>query len=593
MNQDEINSLNDNTDIVSLVSKYVKLEKQGKNYKGLCPFHNEKTPSFIVSPEKHMYNCFGCHKSGNPLKFIQDIENVDFKSALRMLCEFNGIEYKDAPIKENPYTKYYKLMNTAKEFYNRFLIDDSSSVKALDYLHQRGITDEIIKDFEIGLAPNNYDTIYHLLSDMNYLELDMADCGLVDLGKNNKYHDLFVDRIMFPIKDDNNNTIAFSARIYEKKADQPKYINSRETKIFKKDTVLFNINNAKREIIKKNRIIIHEGQMDVIAAYKSDLKETVCTLGSSIGDKQAQYISKLTKNVVLCYDGDKAGISSSKKAINLFHKYGFNIHLVLLPDGMDTDEYVMKYGPEKYREYFLGHMVDEIEYLYQIALIGNDLNDKNQLNKVKNEVFNIISSLNSQIEEEKYLKRFSEYLNSSLEAVIGDYNKSKSINVVQDIKPTIKKPEKANKYNSECELRLIYYAMKSKKDALLIDDEIKNDLIAFSSDSVTLWFSLVNTYYEEYDVFDPQKFVNILSDSAFEQYKLLNNVLKKSLNQDFNKEDMMACIKKIKDMKEDIKIKKLHELNLSSTDDTEKSRNVDEMFKNRRNKEKRKHEGEM
>ena len=582
MNQDEINSLIEQTDIVSLVSKYVKLEKQGKNYKGLCPFHNEKTSSFVVSPERNMYQCFGCHKAGNPLKFIQDIENVDFKEALRILCDFNGVKYVDSYQKVDPNIKYYKIMETAKQFYNKFLLNDSSSQKALEYLKSRGITDEIIKDFEIGLAPNSYDTIYQVLTEMNYLELDISDVGLIDNSSNNKYHDLFVNRIMFPIKDERNNTLGFSARIYIKDPNQPKYINSRDTKIFKKNQVLFNLNLAKSAINKKNRIILHEGQMDVIASYKSDLKESVCSLGTAIGENQIKLISKYTKNIIIAFDGDKAGIESSKKAITLFKKHGFNVHLVLFPQGMDPDEYVLKYGIDKYNEFFENNIIDDIEYLFRVTILNKNINDKNVLNVVKRDVFNIISSLNSSIIEEKYLKRFSEFLNLSYEAVLNDYN-STNKNVVE---PKIKYVNIKNDVNKECELRLIFYAMKSKKLALEIEKEINNDLDVFTSGSLMLWVSLVNSYYLDYDTFDEKIFLKRLSEEAFDSYKYLNEVLSKSLNKDFNEDDMNDCIKKIKDMKIDMKNKALHEKNLNLSDETEISRNIDEIFKNKRKKEK-------
>ena len=587
MNKTEIDNLIKQTDIVSLVSKYVKLEKQGKNYKGLCPFHNEKSPSFFVSPEKNLFNCFGCHTIGGPIEFIKKIENVEFPEALRMLCEFNGVKYTNSNYKPDPNEIYYKIMGTAKEFYNKFLLNDVSSTNALNYLKSRGITDEIINDFEIGLAPNNYDTIYKLLTDMNYLEYDIADCGLIDMGDNNKYHDLFVNRIMFPIKDERNNTLGFSARIYIKDPNQPKYINSRDTKIYRKGQVLFNLNLAKSAITKKNRIILHEGQMDVIASYKSDLKEAICSLGTAIGDNQVKLISKYTKNIIIAFDGDKAGIDSSKKTINLFKKYGFNVHLVLLPDGKDPDEYVAMYGTDSYREYFENNIIDEVEYLYRVTLLNKNLNDKNEFNKVKKEIFNIIHSLNSQIEEEKYLKRFSEFLNSSYDAVLNDYNKlvnNKNHGEVNIVRPINLKKD----FNREIELRLIYYGMKSKKKALMIDNEIRNALDVFSSGSQSLWISLVYSYYEDHDEFDEKVFLNGISDEAFKQYTILNEVLGKSINKDFNDEDLDSCIEKIKDMKAEMKNMILHEKNLTIDDDTERSRNLDMMFKNKKSREKHK-----
>lgn len=587
MNKTEIDNLIKQTDIVSLVSKYVKLEKQGKNYKGLCPFHNEKSPSFFVSPEKNLFNCFGCHTIGGPIEFIKKIENVEFPEALRMLCEFNGVKYTNSNYKPDPNEIYYKIMGTAKEFYNKFLLNDVSSTNALNYLKSRGITDEIINDFEIGLAPNNYDTIYKLLTDMNYLEYDIADCGLIDMGDNNKYHDLFVNRIMFPIKDERNNTLGFSARIYIKDPNQPKYINSRDTKIYRKGQVLFNLNLAKSAITKKNRIILHEGQMDVIASYKSDLKEAICSLGTAIGDNQVKLISKYTKNIIIAFDGDKAGIDSSKKTINLFKKYGFNVHLVLLPDEKDPDEYVAMYGTDSYREYFENNIIDEVEYLYRVTLLNKNLNDKNEFNKVKKEIFNIIHSLNSQIEEEKYLRRFSEFLNSSYDAVLNDYNKlvnNKNHGEVNIVRPINLKKD----FNREIELRLIYYGMKSKKKALMIDNEIRNALDVFSSGSQSLWISLVYSYYEDHDEFDEKVFLNGISDEAFKQYTILNEVLGKSINKDFNDEDLNSCIEKIKDMKAEMKNMILHEKNLTIDDDTERSRNLDMMFKNKKSREKHK-----
>ncbi len=399
MNQDEINNLIEQTDIVSLVSKYVKLEKQGKNYKGCCPFHNEKTPSFVVSPDKKMFNCFGCHTGGNALKFIEKIENVEFPESLRLLCEFNGVKY-DSNRRVDPNEKLYKLMDTAKQFYNKFLLNDTSASNALNYLKSRGITDEVINDFEIGLAPANYDTIYQVLTEMDYLEYDISECGLIDMGENSKYHDLFVNRIMFPIKDERNNVLGFSARKYDNDdPKQPKYINSRDTKIYRKGNVLFNLNLAHKDITKKKRVILHEGQMDVIASYKSGLKEAICSLGTAIGDNQIRLLSKYTKNVIIAFDGDKAGVDSSKKAINLFKKNGFDIHLVLFPNGCDPDEFVSKYGSEKYVEYFENNILDETEYLYRVTLLNQNIEDKNVLGKVKKDIFNLIYSLHIQIEE--------------------------------------------------------------------------------------------------------------------------------------------------------------------------------------------------
>lgn len=588
LTQDEINNLNEQTDIVSLVSKYVKLEKQGKNYKGLCPFHNEKTGSFIVSPDKNIFTCFGCHKSGNPLKFIELIENVEFPDALKMLCDFNGVKYEGRKTQENPNSKYYKIMDTAKSFYNKFLLNDKSADKALEYLKSRGITDDIINDFEIGLSPNSYDVLYQVLNDMNYNELDSSDVGLISSNEKGKYHDFFVNRIMFPVKDDRGNVVAFSARkFYNDDPAQPKYINTKETRIYRKNQILFNLNLAKQEINKKHRVILHEGQMDVIASYKSGLKEAVCSLGSAFGDDQAKLLAKYTKSVIIAYDGDDPGVKSAIKAIEVFKRNGFDVHLVLYPDNMDPDEFVLKHGKEKYVEFFENNIIDEVEYLFRVTILNKNLDDKNVLNKVKSDVFNLISSLNSPILEEKYLKRFSDYLKASYEAVYEDYQKQSKNNGNQKV--IVKEVDPTKDLNKECELRLIYYATKSKKLALEINEKINNDLDVFSESSLHLWFSLLYNYYEEYDEFDEKLFLNLIPENDFNQYKHLNLVLGKSLNKTFDEEDLNKCIEKIKDMKISLRNKVLRDRILASSDDTERSRNIDEMFKNKRNREKRAH----
>ena len=213
MTNEEIQNLIDQTDIVSLISKYISLNKKGKNYEACCPFHNEKTPSFVVSPEKKMFNCFGCHTGGNALDFIKKIEGIEFVDALKKLCEFNNVEFKGNNIKkENPNLKYYKIMDVSKSFYKTFLKNDVSGEEAINYLKSRGLNDELIDKFDIGLAPSFGDTLYQVLKSLNYLELDMTDMGLVE-NNSKGYYDIFSNRIMFPIKDDMGNTLAFSGRI--------------------------------------------------------------------------------------------------------------------------------------------------------------------------------------------------------------------------------------------------------------------------------------------------------------------------------------------------------------------------------------------
>ncbi len=598
MTQEEIDDLVQKTDIVSLVtSKGIALEKRGKNFIGLCPFHNEKTPSFTVSPDKKLANCFGCHKGGGPLQFIMEIEHVDFGEALRELCEFNGVEYKDSnnsKKKVDPNLKLYELMNVSKNFYKKYLNQTEKGKKALEYLNDRGLTEEIINDFDIGLSPDIGDTIYQVLSESGYLELDIVDCGLVDKKKETgKYYDIFCNRIMYPIKDEFDHVVGYSARIYDKnQADQPKYINTKETKIFKKGELLFNLNKARFEITKKNRIILHEGQMDVIASYRAGLKEAVCSLGTALTKNQVQRLARYSKNIIICYDGDKAGRAASVKAINLFRNNGFNVHLVLLPDNMDPDEFIKKYGIDEYVNYFENHIVDSLRYLYDNSFINKNLEDKDEFNILENEIFEILNNEPNKAIVEGYLKEFASKINRSYESVESDYHSYEMLHKQSKFQPVYNQEDPYNNYfpvdvKEEPEIinlseyRIFRYAMRSKNLALKIDTELQNDLDGLSNEILELWNTLIYKYYENYLTFNEAIFIKILNDNEMNTYLSINEKLRSDYTP-YNENDLDLCIKKIKDQKLTKVIKKLRNKVSNTSDVEEQSKMLDQMFKNKR-----------
>ncbi len=589
---EEIKRVVDSTDIVELVSEYISLEKRGKNYVGLCPFHNENTPSFVVSPEKNLAHCFSCKGGGGPIQFLMQIRNIGFGEALNILAEKNGIKisgYKKIE-RVDPYKKLKEIMNVSKDFYRTSLEKTNFGVEAKDYLAKRGIDDELINDFNIGLSPNETDSLYQTLKNLGYLELDMLECGLVDKGMNNTYHDLFVKRIMFPISDEEGNVIGYSARIFnnpDKK--QPKYINTRETNLYHKGEVLYNLHLAKSEIRKKNRIILHEGQMDVIASYKSGLKEAVCTMGTALTIQAANIIRKYTSNVIICYDGDKAGINASLKAIKVFKSVGFNVHLVLLPNGQDPDEYVLKYGKEEYVKYFESHIVDEYSYTLSQALILYNLNDAQGLNDAKELIYNSLINSNSSIIEEKYLAIFAENIKTSLDAIRKDYYSYKNKKIPNEFiesqeEVNIPQPIKINYNTSRAQIRLFMYAKSSKEKALYIDNEISPYLDALSDDNRNLWLSLVYDYYNNNELFSEEKFIKALDEEKRNYYfKVLDNL--RNNPDKYDEEDLEQCIEKIHLEHLDaqrIKISK----DIERTDDfDDKSKLIVAKFQNRKKKE--------
>lgn len=552
----EIQNVIDATDIVSLVSEYVKLDKQGKNYKGLCPFHHEDTPSFVVNQEKKLAHCFGCGGGGDPIKFLMQIENINYGDAISRLAKRSGIKLTNAyeNTRPNPLTKYFQIMQTAQAFYKKFIENSESGKEALNYLYKRGLDDETIKVFGIGLAPMEPNLLYQVLKESNYLELDMADLGLVDKN-NHGYYDIFTRRIMFPIYNEMGGCLGFSGRIYNTTdKNQPKYVNSRDTILFKKKDVLFNLHLAKGEILKKKRVILHEGQMDVIASYRSGLKEAVCTMGTALSLEQAMILKKYTNHAIICYDGDKAGINASLKAINIFQQAGFIVHLVLLPNGADPDEFVLKNGTKAYADYFENNMLDANSYIFEQALLNKNFNDETVIEAVKTQIFEMIYRSNSSTVMEEYLNKLASKLNVSINALGADYNKYCNIyapsnvvdNYVEDknnldyVKPIKKLDDILN-----FEIRLFMYAKSSKEKALYIDNTLNDRMEALSKENQNLWISLINGYYEMYQEFDEMEFINTLSEETKAHYYKIMEILKKD-KLPYTDENLNDCLEKLR-----------------------------------------------
>ena len=592
--KEEIDAIIDATDIVSLVSEYVKLEKRGKNYVGLCPFHSEDTPSFSVNPEKKIAHCFGCGGGGNPIQFLKQIENITFNEAVTKLANRAGIKIStNTLIKEDPNKKYYKIMQTAKDFYKANLAKTQYGVIAKKYLADRGLDEKVIEEFEIGLSPeHSINSLYKLLMESKYLELDCLDCGLISNSKND-YHDFFVKRIMFPIFDEQSNVIGFSARKFnDTDPKQPKYINSLETKIFQKNEVLFNLNKAKGEILKKKRVILHEGQMDVIASYRSGLKEAVCSMGTALTMNHVLKLKKYTTNVVICFDGDNAGINASLKAIKMFKDAKFNIHLVLMSGAKDPDEFVLTNGKDKYLEFFENNIVDEYEYVYKTSIMNKNLDDAIVLDAVKKQIFDSLARSNSSIIVEKYLNKLKDDLNVSFESVKSEYDKYLfNNNLVNndvynepnaDLWYEVEKPKKIiKKPKANYQSRLFIYARSSKKTALYIDSKLNDRMEALTKENQILWITLINGYYEVYEEFNDELFMQLLGEDSKKYYI----DMLESLSHDrvaYTSEDLADCLSKLSIKKYDVKNDKLSNDLKNTNDISEQARLISLKFMNKK-----------
>lgn len=542
------------TDIVSLVSKYVNLKKQGANYVGLCPFHHDTNPSFFVNPEKKICKCFSCGEGGDALSFLEKIENISYKEAINKLASFNGIVLDNVVEKVNPNDKYYDALQNAIDYFHKNLLYTDNGDKALDYLLKRGIDKDIIKIFSIGLSPDIGSTLHDALLKIDIAESTMEEVGLTSL-KNGKYYDYFTKRIMFPIYDDNNKPVGFSARIFNGETNEPKYINTKDTKIYQKNSIWFNLNKAIPEIRKKNRAIIHEGQMDVIASYRAGLKEAICSMGTALNPNQVNLLKKYTNNVILCYDSDNAGMNAAKKSQEIFKMAGFNVHLVFLDGVKDPDEFVLKKGTDAYLDYFENNIVSYLEYVFHTVFLNKNLEDTIVLKAIEEEIFSELRKESSFVIKEDYLKKLASLLKTSYEAVSSDFNSYLNTHVgIFNKEPSaekedIKEPEliKNDPWYSLAELRLIIYARERKEDAKYINDKLSTALNGVCINTQNLLIKIIDGYYAYNDEFEEQRFIKYLDEDNLAYYIKISKFLKND-KAIYNKNDLEKCINKVIDI---------------------------------------------
>ena len=320
-----ISDIKNSVNIVEVIGEVVALTKAGRNFLGLCPFHGEKTPSFNVVEDKQFYHCFGCGKSGDVFKFIEEYRGVSFMEAVQIIAERSGIQLAvdknelSQPKRQHPYQALYDIHTEAAKFYHAILMTTKMGEEARTYLYKRGLTDEIIKHFQIGLAPSEGNYLYQSMVE-KFDEATIMNSGLFNLAESNLVYDAFQNRIMFPLANDNGQVVAFSGRIWEESpptdSHQAKYKNSRSTAIFNKSYELYHLDKAKATIKKSHEVYLMEGFMDVIAAYRAGIENAVASMGTALTHEHVQHLSKYCKKVILSYDGDKAGQAATVKALD-------------------------------------------------------------------------------------------------------------------------------------------------------------------------------------------------------------------------------------------------------------------------------------
>ena len=365
-----ISEIKNSVNIVDVIGEVVQLTKAGRNFLGLCPFHGEKTPSFNVVEDKQFYHCFGCGKSGDVFKFIEDYRGVSFMEAVQIIGEQAGIPVQALPLAQarpqqaDGKQPFYEIHQEAAKFYHAILMTTKMGEEARQYLYDRGLDDEVLRHFQIGLAPAEGNYLYQSVSG-KFSENILADSGLFHISDMGTMYDAFQDRIMFPLSDDTGRVIAFSGRLWRDPAEgakpQGKYKNSRSTVLFNKSYELYHLDKAKQVAKKKHELYLMEGFMDVIAAYRAGIENAVASMGTALTQEHVAHLSKFTKKVILAYDGDKAGRLATAKALEVLDKH--EVEVVQIPDQMDPDEYLKKNSPQALADLLEKTRLSRVEFL--------------------------------------------------------------------------------------------------------------------------------------------------------------------------------------------------------------------------------------
>lgn len=570
MSEEIIKQIRESNDIVEVIGSYLPLTQRGKNYFALCPFHSDHSPSMSVSPDKQIFRCFTCKKSGNVITFVMEYENVNFTEALRILAQRVGIKVNVPKVRtvNKEFEIGYQIYDIVNSFYKNNL-DSVLGENAREYLKNRGINKEIIKEFDIGLSVSN--KLYKMLN-KTYDAKILEDLDIIR-KQDSSYADVFQNRIMFPIKDEEGNVVAFSGRIYNSVSDS-KYINSKETFLFKKSNILYNFNKAKDNIRREKSIIICEGFMDVIRLWSIGYKNAVALMGTSLTDKHFELITKLKVKIILNLDQDNAGKSATLDIGNMLLKNKIDSEIIIFNEYKDSDELVLNKGKDAFDSAF-NNRISFIDFKLNYLKKDIKLNDSVELANYIKKAIDSINELDDDILKEIKGKALAKEFNLNESTVMSRIKKGiKEKTIIKKEEPK----KRLNKYDIS-EMRILYY-MLNNEDAIrlyekelgylsndemtdfankIIDFRIKNggfvlaDFISSLQNEkkeYNIYAKIMNfDQIDDYDENVMRDYINVIKECFVkEQLGILNNKLKNTLDIEEKKE----LLRKIENIKKEV-----------------------------------------
>lgn len=515
-----IEQIRNANDIVDVIGEYVQLKKQGRNYFGLCPFHGEKSPSFSVTQEKQIFHCFGCGKGGNVVTFLMEMESFNFFEAIKHLADRSGIELPEHAIKqESSLSKESQQVLSAHEWltklYHHLIRYTKDGKVGLDYLQERGISNEAIDTFQLGYAPNTKDFTATFLQKKGFHQQMLVKYGLLARGQDDSVTDRFRGRVIFPIRNHLGKTVAFGARAME--GQEPKYLNSPESDMFQKGKMLYNFDLAKKYIRKQNEVVLFEGYMDVITAFQSGVHNVVATMGTAITEIQAKLLRRYAETVVICYDGDNAGVEATYKAAKLLQEVGCQVKIASLKDNLDPDSYINTFGGEAFKREVIG--ASKTFMSFYMLYLKKDFNLSLEGDRLQylDEVLKELAHLNSSVEREFYVKELSAEYNITMESLLGEIEQHRQkLGTSKDKREKDRYTNRVEKSRGKllpafhnAERQLLAYMLQNRS----IADKVQEDIgVSFNIDDHKIIATHLYAFYEEDNLEDVSIFIERIVD---------------------------------------------------------------------------------
>ncbi|MDO4457377.1 MAG: DNA primase [Ligilactobacillus murinus] len=536
---DVIDQIRSDVNILDIVGQYVQLHRSGSNWFGLCPFHTEKTGSFSVNEPKQFFHCFSCGRGGNVFKFLMEIEDLTFPEAVYRTAELAGIELDAKYLPQNAGAedtqsetgKLKRLYAQAGQLYHHILVNTKLGQPALDYLHERGLSDELIAEFQLGYAPQAeiLQAFFHEKKLDDYQTLRKS--GLFSEREGEDLAERFNDRIMFPIRDQTGSIIAFSGRLLTPDKKLPKYLNSPEGILFNKRKVLFNFDKAKKTIRHESKVYLFEGFMDVLAAWRAGIKNGVASMGTSLTSEQIYLLEQTASKLYICYDGDLPGRKATKRALELIAPLSkFELGAILLPEKLDPDEYVRKYGPENFKDFVTSHERTELEFYLEYFRVGRNLETESDQLAYITDVLEKVAQVKDPLARDLTLNRLAKEfeldknnLTSQLQALM---QQVQSEQLKQDQANSLKRSDKVvystqqrqekKRYSpAEQAERLLLYRLLHEHDVFLRIKGLAD--FSFIHEEYETIFLLADGYFDRYSEYESASFLDFLKDEHLRQ----------------------------------------------------------------------------